>query len=161
MTTKQKLEELLRRYLQHVLRANYIEIGDGHLCKEFLQILQKFIDEIAKKFDAEISALIKNSNPRLRREDLISWTVSEVSALQSITLSRLYFRICEADGLAAGQHRVDCGRAHGHAYLRSQLYEEAQLEWRSGRNVEPRSHKHIEKRRRRDWTPWLIDIVFK
>lgn len=159
-TISETIETLLDRNLRHVLRANYIDVGEGHLCQEFLQILQKFIRRISKRYEMEIDVLLRQHRPPWKRQDLISWVISEVASLQSITMSRLYFRVCEDEGLAAGQHRVDCGQAHGHAYLLSQIYEEADLEWKRDRKTEPLSQKARIKRRRRDWAPWLVDIVF-
>lgn len=158
--TDGNLDELLQRNLKQTLRGNAIDIGEGPLCMELLSILKRFLGQIARQFQSDIDRLMSDQQANHKKHNLDSWVVSEMATVQAITFSRFYSRICEAEGMNPGQHRVDCVVAHSHAYLLAQLFQEAFQEWRSDRCLEPASPKARRKRSARDWFPWMIDVIF-
>lgn len=155
-----KLELMLERGLFSTMRANNIDLGTGHLCSELQAILRKFLRSIARQYQPEIDKLLQQAVTRHTETDLVSWVVGEMLHLQSIAFGRFYDRICRHENLNPGEHRVNCVTAHSHAYVLSQVFQEAVVQWKEGHAVVPLSPKFLRKRSKRDWAPWLIDLLF-
>ena len=155
-----KLELMLERGLFSTMRANNIDLGTGQLCSELQAILRKFLRSIARQYQPEIDSQLQQQVKHHTETDLISWVVGEMLHLQSIAFGRFYDRICHHENLNPGEHRVGCVTAHSHAYVLSQVFQEAVVQWKAGHAVVPSSPKFLKKRSRRDWAPWLIDLLF-
>lgn len=154
------LDYLLERNLQSTLRANFIDVETGQLCKELSFILTRFLRRIARQYQPEIDKLLREQALNHTEQDLVSWVVNEMKALQSITFSLFYHQICQDEGLNPGQHRINCATAHSHSYLLAQLFQEAVGEWRRSHEARPSSKRFVKKQSMRDWAPWLVDLIF-
>jgi hypothetical protein len=155
-----KLEFMLEQSLFSTMRANNIDLGTGPLCSELQAILRKFLRTIARQYQPEIDRLLQQAVTRHTETDLVSWVVGEMRQLQSIAFQLFYDRICRHENLNPGQHRVNCVTAHSHAYVLSQVFQEAVAQWKAGHAVPPLSPRFVRKWRGRDWAPWLIDLLF-
>jgi hypothetical protein len=114
----------------------------------------------AEHYQPEIDNLLRQEVARHTERDLISWVVGEMLHLQSIAFRRFYDLICRHENLNPGEHRVTCVTAHSHSYVLSQVFQEAVVQWKEGHEAVPSSPRFLKKKSKRDWAPWLIDLLF-
>lgn len=154
------LDFLLERSLLPTLRANSIDLDTGHMCAELQTILKSFLRRVARQYQPEIDMLLREQTQRHREQDLVSWVVSEMKTLQSIAFSLFYQQICQDEGLNPGQHRINCVTAHSHSHMLAQVFQQAVKQWRDDHTPGPSSRRFVRKREKRDWAPWLVDLMF-
>ena len=152
------LEPFLARHLEALLRACGFDIRGTPECSDFLRTLNQFGKFICETYAAEIVNQLGDPKNTKTKDELISWTIAELRALQAVTFHKFERLITTAESLNPGLKSIDCRMAALHAFRLSEVYKSAAAEWKLDRTTEPMSAKHRDKRRRRQWAPYLVDI---
>lgn len=154
------IEPFLMRHLEPLLRTCGFDIRSTAECNDFIKILQNFIKFICQKYSIEIVHQLGLPENEKTKEELISWTVSELCALQAVTFHKFERLISVLEMTNSGPGIIDCRVASTYSHQLSDIYQSAVLEWKKDRSVEPLRTKHQKKRRNRKWAPYFVEIFF-
>lgn len=154
------IEPFLARHLEPLLRTCGFDIQRTDDCSNFINILQNFIKFICQKYSVEISQQLSLPENKKTKDELVSWTVSELCALQAVTFHKFERLISSSEMVNSGPGVINCRVASTYSHQLSDIYQSAVLDWKKDRAVEPMRPKHQAKRRNRKWAPYLVDIFF-
>lgn len=129
-------------------------------CDDFLSQLKRFLTEFCGCYQREIDAQLEKSDVRKTKEDLLSWTVSEICNLIHRALDAYRNKIIDDEMILLESRKIPCGKALTYFHVFVSELERAKATRLAEMQVPPRSERHRRKRADHDWMPYGVEIDF-
>jgi hypothetical protein len=130
------------------------------VCNDLQTRLQRFMELLCHPYEEEINRHLATGRSDHRRDELVSWTISELSGIWHTAIGRFSSRIANHESILLGQQRIGCEQSTHYLPWLVDEAEVAKVERARNRGTLPRSLKAQRKQAKHSWTPYPIDVIF-